>query len=295
MLRALRGAAVALAFVLNFSFWGGIFLVVMLLRFIPGAREVVERRLRDIVGAWTRGNDRIIDGLLEVEWEVRGLEGLSQDKSYLITANHQSYLDVPVIERFLSNRVPFINFFAKRELLFVPVIGVACWALGMPLVRRHSPEYLAKHPEERGKDLETTRRACRSFGSRPEALLNFVEGTRFDEEKRAEQPSPYRYLLRPKTGGVSFVLAAVGDRLDVLLDVTIVYRARRRIFWKFLTGENDRIVFDVTQREIPAEFRRPEIPGSSEHAREFRSWLEDLWREKDEKIARIRTEYFGDP
>jgi 1-acyl-sn-glycerol-3-phosphate acyltransferase len=294
MLRQIRGIVVVLAFVVNFAMWGGLFLIVMLFRFVPGAGGAIGRRLRAIFGAWTRGNDRVMDRLLDIAWDVRGVEGLSPAKSYLIAANHQSYLDVPVIERFLSRRIPFIKFFAKRELLFVPVIGVACWALEMPLVRRHSSEYLSKHPEMRGKDLETTMRACRSFGRQPEALLNFVEGTRFDEDKRAKQSSPFRYLLKPKTGGVSFVLAAVGDRLDTLLDVTIVYRSRRRIFWKFCTGENDRIVFEVVQREIPAEFRGQELIKSPELAADFRRWLEGLWREKDERIGRIRAERFED-
>src|SRR5690606_5142543 len=66
-----------------------------------------------------------------------------------------------------------------------------------------------------------TQRACEKFKTTPVAVFNFLEGTRLTPEKHAEQQSPYRYLLRPKSGGIASVLDAPGEQLRSLLDSTI--------------------------------------------------------------------------
>jgi hypothetical protein len=44
-------------------------------------------------------------------------------------------------------------------------------------MKRYSKAYLEKHPEKKGKDLETTRKACAKFSRIPVAIFNFLEGT----------------------------------------------------------------------------------------------------------------------
>ena len=55
--------------------------------------------------------------------------------------------------------------------------------------------------------------------------MNFLEGTRFTAAKHAKQESPYRYLLKPKAGGIAFVLAAMDGKIEKMVNVTIAYRA----------------------------------------------------------------------
>ena len=97
-----------------------------------------------------------------------------------------------------------------------------------------SEAYLKKHPEMRAKDQEATRRACAKFALIPTSVTNFMEGTRFTPAKHARQQSPYRYLLKPKAGGVALALHALGDKFHSILDVTIVYPDGIPGFWSFL-------------------------------------------------------------
>jgi hypothetical protein len=92
-------------------------------------------------------------------------------------------------------------------------------------MKRYSKAYLEKHPEKKGKDLETTRKTCAS-SQQPGGIFNFVEGTRFTEGKHAQQQSPF-HLLKPKAGGIAFVLDAMGEQLKSIVNVTIHYPAGR--------------------------------------------------------------------
>lgn len=49
-------------------------------------------------------------------------------------------------------------------------------------MKRYSRAYLLRHPERRGKDVETTRRSCEKFRLHPTTIVNFVEGSRFTQE-----------------------------------------------------------------------------------------------------------------
>lgn len=118
-------------------------------------------------------------------------------------------------------------------------------------MKRYSKAFLEKHPELKGKDLEITKAACELFKRQPVTVVNYLEGTRFTEAKRQEQQSPYRYLLKPKAGGVAFVLAALGEQLDALLDVTIVYPGNKAPgFWDLLNGSISRVIIDIQVREL---------------------------------------------
>ena len=61
-------------------------------------------------------------------------------------------------------------------------------------------------PEWRG-DKQATR-TFREFRTAV-SVMNFVEGTRFTAVKHAQQQSPFANLLRPRAGGVAFVLEAM--------------------------------------------------------------------------------------
>ena len=190
---------------------------------VRAVRLACSRALVTIAESWIGVNNDLFELFTRTHWQVEGLAGLRRDGNYLVLCNHQSWVDIPVLQKVLNRRIPFLRFFLKQQLIWVPLLGPAWWALDFPFMKRYSRETLAKHPELQGKDREATRRACEKFRHMPVSVMNFAEGTRFTSAKHDAQFSPYRYLLRPKAGGLAFVLDAMGDALHAILDVTIVY------------------------------------------------------------------------
>ncbi|HKR63662.1 MAG TPA: acyltransferase [Thermoanaerobaculia bacterium] len=288
----LRAFAIIVLLFLNLAFWGTLVLlggVVKLLTFGPLRWRII-RALPSLGEQWVRCNDWIFDAFLSTRWEIEGLDALRRDGHYLVISNHVSWIDIFALFRAFLDRGPFIRFFLKQQLIWFPFAGQACWALGFPFMRRYSPEYLKQHPEKRGRDLETTRIACRRYRHVPVAILNFVEGTRFSREKHEDQQSPYRFLLRPRVGGISFVLASLAEQLDSMYDVTLVYPRRDVTMWDFITNRVEFVKILARRIEVPDEFQSAAVTEKGEVRERFKEWVEQLWREKDEQIARVLLE-----
>lgn len=237
---------------------------------------------------WVIVNGGILAMMQRVHWDVQGLEHVSREGWYLVTCNHQSWTDILVLQRTFSRKAPFLKFFLKQELIWVPLIGIAWWALDFPFMKRHSKEYLAKHPEMRGKDMETTRKACEKFKEIPVSIMNFLEGTRFTQAKHDHQQSPYRYLLKPKSGGIAFVLSSMGGQLRSLLDVTIVYKENTHGFWDLMCGRVHHVIVRVTQRDIPADLAQGDYENDAVFRERFQAWVAQIWQEKDALIGNLR-------
>ena len=278
----IRGIAVLVLLVLNLIVWGtpvflfGLFKVVLRGR----ARHRLILFVASLGENWVAGNNRIFDAWLPTRWEIDLPGDLRHDGHYLLFSNHISWVDIPVLFRAFHRRTPLIRFFLKRQLAWVPFVGQASWALEFPFMRRYSADELARHPEKRGQDLETTRRACERYRDIPVSILNFLEGTRFSYEKHAEQESPYRHLLRPRSGGASFVLASLGDKLDGVLDVTIAYAKQDITFWDFLRGRVASVKVRARDLAVPPEFLTSAVvEGPVRDA--FKQWIRKVWAEKD--------------
>ena len=186
-----------------------------------------------------------------------------------------------------DRRAPFFKFFLKQELIWVPVLGLAWWGLDYPFMKRYSKATIAKHPELKGKDLETTRKACERYRNQPVTILNFLEGTRFTPAKHAQQASPYRYLLKPKSGGLALAISALGEKINSLLDVTIVYPEGAKGFWDFLAGRVRSVVVEVRQLTIPHAFYVGDYENDTEVRARFHQWVAQLWADKDARIAEV--------
>jgi 1-acyl-sn-glycerol-3-phosphate acyltransferase len=283
-----RAAAIGIGLFLNLAFWGSLVLaggLVKLLTFGELRRRVI-RTLPWLAERWAGMNDRIFDTFLTTRWEIEGIDDLRRDEHYLVISNHISWIDIFAVVRAFHARAPFVRFFLKSTLMWAPFVGQAAWALGFPFMRRYSAGYLAQHPEKRGRDLETTRIACRRFKHLPVTILNFVEGTRFSREKHEEQDSPYRFLMRPRVGGVGFVLASLAEQIDALYDVTIIYPSRDVTMLDFISNRIPWIRMIVRRVEVPDPLRSDAITEPGPAREQFRQWVEQIWREKDELIAR---------
>lgn len=258
---------------------------------IPGQgwRRWWTRVLLVIAEGWTRSNHYILGFTQPTRWDFHGLSDkrLSTKGRYLVTSNHQTWSDVLVLQRILTGYIPFLRFFIKKELFWLPVLGQAWWALDMPFMQRYSAAKLARHPELRGKDLEATRRACEHYRGGPISIMNFVEGTRFEQDKHDAQQSPYRHLLKPKAGGMAAVLDAFSGDLTTLVDITIVYDPPRPNFWDFLSGKVKRVQAEVEVSEISAELRCGDYIGDEVYRERFQTWMRELWDAKDDRYEAI--------
>jgi len=228
----------------------------------------------------------VLRAMLPTRFHISGVQRLGRHEWYLIVANHQSWVDILVMFIALHGKVPFFRFFMKRELLWLPFFGIALWALDFPAMRRYSHPHLERHPEDRGRDLDTVRRAVEKFQRAPVTLVNFVEGTRFSEEKRREQESPYRFLLRPKSGGLALVLAAMGRQLSAVLDVTIVYPASGVDFWRFLSGQIPWIEVDVDRLDPPEHLTSRSDTHSADYRDVVRAGIQERGGREDALLER---------
>lgn len=285
----LRLPLIVLVIVLNTLLHATPLILLALLKLLlPWAnlRARVSRWLVRLAESWIAVNSGLIEHAMPTRFEITGLEGLRHEGWYLVLSNHQSWVDIPVLQRVFNRRIPFLKFFLKRQLIWVPMLGLAWWALDFPFMRRHSQAEIARRPELRGQDLAATRKACERFKTLPVSVMNFVEGTRFTPEKHASQQSPYQHLLKPKAGGVAFVLGAMGDCLQAVLDVTVIYPAGRPTLMGFLAGRVPEIRVDVRTLPVPSELVGGDYEGDAEYRARFQAWINALWLEKDRRIAR---------
>jgi 1-acyl-sn-glycerol-3-phosphate acyltransferase len=258
---------------------------------IAAGRRWLQRRLIRCAEIWIIWNNAILRLTQKTVWDLRGMDDLNLERRYLVNSNHQSWSDVLVLQRAFSGRIPFLKFFIKQELIWVPLLGLAWWGLDFPFMKRYSREFLEKHPEMRGKDLETTRTLCKRIEGMPVSVMNFLEGTRFTPEKRAAQDSPYTHLLRPKAGGVAFVISAMGETLDGMVDVTVVYVGQGRRLWDFVCGRIERIVVHANLRPIPQDILAGDYENDQAAKQRMQDWVSELWAEKDALIEEISSEF----
>ncbi|TPE01991.1 acyltransferase [Klebsiella variicola] len=222
-----------------------------------------------------------------LKWDVEGLEGLNKKNWYLLISNHHSWADIVVLCVLFRKHIPMNKYFLKQQLAWVPFIGLACWALDMPFMRRYSRSYLIRHPERRGKDVETTRRSCEKFRAHPTTIVNFVEGSRFTEAKKHETRSPYDNLLPPKAAGIAMALNVLGSQFDKLLNVTLCYPENNtKPFYDMLSGRLTRIVVRINLVPIGEELHGDYV-NDKNFKRGFQRWLNGLWEEKDRQLTDI--------
>ncbi|EMQ2877176.1 acyltransferase [Vibrio navarrensis] len=236
---------------------------------------------------WATVNTQLLSLSNRVEWDIQGGEGLKKDGWYLLISNHLSWTDIVVLCSVFKDRIPMPKFFLKQQLLYVPFIGMACWALDMPFMRRYSREYLIRHPHKRGQDLQTTRRSCAKFQHSPTTVVNYVEGTRFTEQKKRSSKAGYDYLLQPKSGGIAYTLAAMGEQFDHIIDVTLAYPHNTdKPFRDLLLGRMRKMVVRI--RVLPVnEQVMGDYFNDKPYKRQFQQWLGDLWQEKDAVLKEI--------
>ena len=278
---------------LNIVFWVPILLAFAAIKLVlpfKSVRVAIDPVLLFIAEAWISMNSNWMRLTQRTEWDVQGIDGLDPKSWTMVSSNHQSWVDIFVLQHLLNRRIPLLKFFLKQQLIWVPIMGLAWWALEFPFMRRHSEAFLKKHPEMRAKDQETTRKACEKFSLIPTSVMNFLEGTRFTAAKHAKQQSPYQYLLKPKAGGLALALQAMGDKFQSVLDVTIYYPEGVPTFWSFLSGKVHRVVVRIRPVQVPKALLGGDYGQDPTFRAAFSDWVAELWRIKDTQLADLHRQ-----
>ena len=250
------------------------------------ARSELKQRMDDIIIWWTSANRLMIKFLglttANVQWHNRA--EVSPNEWYLVICNHQSWADILILQTFLLDTIPPLKFFTKSQLIWIPFVGIAMYALGFPYVKRVSRDQIRANPALRHVDRDNVFKACEGFNNHPTCVLNFLEGTRFTAEKHRRQSSDYQHLLRPKAGGVDYVLQGMAGRLKTVVDVTIVYPGGAPTFWDFLQGKCKEVHIDIRQHSLP------ELTGLEDDAQrkaKLAQWTRQIWSAKDQLITEL--------
>ena len=243
--------------------------------------------LAAIAASWIGVNSWLFDHLTDTRVEVDGLPGADMQGQMLVVCNHQSWVDIPVLQKLFNRRLPLLRFFLKSQLIWVPLLGLAWWALDFPFMKRYSRAQIERRPELAGRDITATRRACRKFRHLPVAIVNFAEGTRFTPAKHDAQNSPHDRLLKPRAGGMAFTLDAMGDVLDTLIDVTIAYPDGRPSLADLFANRVGTIRVHIRRLPIPERFRGGDYQNDPEFRRGIQDWINQLWEDKDRTLARL--------
>jgi len=269
------------------------FFVVSLLKIAPSAswRLFCTRILHRITTGWIDFNNFYIDRTKPANLKISGIETIQPANWHLVIANHQSWLDIVVLQYVLNRpvRIPLLSFFIKNSLKWIPLLGFAWWAMGYPFMKRHPKAYLEKKPHKKGEDLKSTLKAINRFKKIPASIVSFVEGTRFTDQKNLQQQVEYQHLLKPKAGGISFVIGAMHKEIDSLLDITIAYQDKQHSIWDFFCHRLDTIKVKIRQIPIPIQFRNPSLLEDASLQSEFRAWLNAQWHKKDQLIGAMKS------
>nr|WP_317199826.1 acyltransferase [uncultured Psychrobacter sp.] len=294
------GKAVSLAtatgVILGNSFAGSIPVWLMgATKIITGA-DVADKAIIKIANHWIKSNNAVIDTVLpKKDWRIQLPEDVDTSGKYLLVSNHQSWVDTSIVQYIGQDRLPLTRFFTKFELIYIPIVGQTFYFLDFPMMRRHSKKQIAKNPALQGKDIIEAKRACSLLKDKPFTLLNYLEGTRFTQAKRDKQNSPYTHLLKPRAGGLALAINALGDEIDGILDMTIVYPDGIPTYADLWQGNIQRLSVDVRYLEVPDNLVAAIQNGGYEEDEDVKAqmfaWVEQIWQDKDARINEMLTKF----
>ena len=260
-----------------------------LLKFVlpfKGVIVLLDKILIWLASLWISINGLNCNLFNKIDWQVRGLAQLKQKDWYLVISNHQSWVDILVLQKIFNRKIPMLKFFLKKELIWIPFLGLAWWALDFPFMKRYSKNFLKTKPHLKGKDLESTRKACEKFKHTPVSVMNFVEGTRFTPEKHEYQKSPFDRLLLPRAGGIAFVLGSMGEYLHNIVNVAIAYPGGVPTFWDYISGKAKQIIVDVDVFPV-GEQMIGDYFNDDGFKQQFCERLNQIWQEKDKTLGEL--------
>ena len=262
-----------------------------LLKLIPNRRWSIfcTKGIDRMCVLWTGIIAAYVKQFYPTKWNISGDVSLDSQQWYLVIANHQSWLDIVILQHIFHRKIPVLKFFVKEQLKWLPLFGFAWWAMGCPFMKRYSKEYLDKNPHKKNLDTQSTYKSLKLFRSYPSSIMSFIEGTRFTSQKKQHQNSPYQHLLKPKAGGISLMIGAMKNQLQPIVDATIVYPHAHHSLWDFLTHRIKSVEIHLLSIPIPEVFTDPAVSLEEKAMQDqFRSWLNEQWAMKDVLISELK-------
>tara|TARA_B100000085_G_scaffold103596_1_gene94211 strand:- start:761 stop:1633 length:873 start_codon:yes stop_codon:yes gene_type:complete len=286
----IKGVLGFVAVVINTLFWCLFLLTIAIFKLLipmESWKRLCTKLIINIGECWIYCNGLWIQALHRPRWNVEGFEELDSSNWYLAVANHQSWADIFVLQGITNRKIPMLKFFMKHVLIWVPVIGLAWWALDMPFLKRYTKEEIQKNPELRGKDIKAMEKSFERYSRYPVSIFSFAEGTRFTKEKKDNQLSQFEYLLNPKIGGIGLTLTTM-PYIKLLLDFTIHYEDERRSFWDFLCGRMSKADVRVRQINIPDNLLGKNYEDDPIFRENLKEWVYDIWSDKEKYLEEVR-------
>ncbi|WP_323841916.1 MULTISPECIES: acyltransferase [unclassified Moraxella] len=263
---------------------------------IFGKSKMADDAIISMADYWIRSNNFMIDKVLPTkDWRINMPDDLKPDGKYLLICNHQSWVDTSVIQYVSEGILPITRFFTKHELIYIPVVGQTFYFLDFPMMKRHSKEQIQKNPELANRDIEEARRACQLLANKPFVLLNYLEGTRLTPTKHAKQNSPYKHLLKPKAGGLALAINSLGDKIDGILDMTLVYPNGAPQYSDLWQGRLTQLGVDIRHLKMTNDLfdalKNGEYTHDSKVQNQFFAWLDEVWQAKDARIDKMLNDF----
>ena len=286
----IKGVLGFVAVVINTLFWCLFLLTIAIFKLLiptESWKRLCTKLIINIGECWIYCNGLWIQALHRPRWNVEGFEELDSSNWYLAVANHQSWADIFVLQGITNRKIPMLKFFMKHVLIWVPVIGLAWWALDMPFLKRYTKEEIQKNPELRGKDIKAMEKSFERYSRYPVSIFSFAEGTRFTKEKKDNQLSQFEYLLNPKIGGIGLTLTTM-PYIKLLLDFTIHYEDEGRSFWDFLCGRMSKVDVRVRQIKIPDNLLSKNYEDDPIFRENLKEWVYDIWSDKEKYLEEVR-------
>jgi hypothetical protein len=100
---------------------------------------------------------------------------------------------------------------------------------------------------------------------------------------------PFRHLLRPKVGGIAFVLESMGEQFHSLLDVTIFYPQGPVNMWGFLSGKLPAIEVEIHEIPIPEQLLGGSYLNDLVYREKMQTWIQQLWEQKDRRLSELKA------
>ena len=250
------------------------------LKWIPATEGLAFRIASRIAGVWA-GFVRSLLKTTRTRFAIQHPD-IDLRGTYLVIANHRSWIDILVVMMTLGPGTTLPRFFMKWELIYVPVIGLCAWILDFPIMRRYSAEVLKARPELKTRDFDYAQTVLRRHPDESCVVVNYAEGTRFSEDKRLANRSPYQHLLKPKVGGPQLALDCLRDRLDGIIDMTIAYPNAKLSVWHLMNNDVPQVIVETRMIDLPEGLEKR--PETLEELKAFRAWMNGLWEAKDRRL-----------
>ena len=281
----LRAAICLAAITLNLTFWALLLLVLLPAKAAPRTRPWFRRAAARIYRAAVRVDNVLLERISRASWRGHALS-LDPTRPHIVLSNHRSWADVFLVQSLIATRGPIVTFLCKRELLYLPIVGLIILAFDFPVLRRRAQRGTGARPR-RGDDRRRVTEAAAALLESPAAILSFAEGTRFTVAKRdanrrdaldrraASGIAPqYEHLLPPRAGGLAAMIEALAPGGGSIVDLTLAY-PRPCSFWEFLGGAAGLV-----------EMAWETVPIATVESEEATNWLNDRWRRKEQLLDR---------